>query len=361
MSEYFHESHWGQCLELLTHLCQYSDSIILVTGSEGIGKTAMKQAFMAQEAQQYVFCEVQAMPSLTAEQITARIDQDLALVDEQDLVLVIDDAQFLALDVLAMILQLKQKTASEGRLHIVLFADATLEQKIARSVLKEDFAEQVHTIEIEPMTDLEMEAFLRQQWRLQHQNNDMPFNRAKCKKIHALTGGIAGKVQEVTEAMLAGKTTKSGVSQALSPFTVGVTVSFGILFCILAILWPATDKNIVTKSEANSAQPLPLAKLEENIAAHEIAATSEEPLETKTVEVDHVLDPAPVVELATAPLQINPPTAAQSEEAVVASTKENYQERIANLEKKDCRIAATIIPRAKSITSCGSEIATIKW
>src|SRR5579872_2322781 len=128
MSERFHGCHWGQCLELLSHLCEYSDSILLVSGESGIGKTTMKQALIEQEGDQFVLSDITATPSMTAEQLAIRIEQDFDNTIDRECLLLIDDAQNLALDVMAIILQLKQKAIRADRLHIVLFATSALEQ-----------------------------------------------------------------------------------------------------------------------------------------------------------------------------------------------------------------------------------------
>ncbi|HSX20445.1 MAG TPA: SPOR domain-containing protein [Gammaproteobacteria bacterium] len=332
MSEYFHECHWGQCLELLSHLCEYSDSVLLVTGPEGIGKTALKRELISQESDQFAICAVDATSSLTAEQLTISIEQ----TDDRELLLLIDDAQNLALDVVAMIFQLKQKAGSDGRLHIVLFATEEFEQKVSHSVLKEEFAEHVHTIEIEPLTVAEVESFLMQQWRLQHHNTDMPLNRAKCKKIHAMSDGIPGKVKELAADILDGREARPREDHhTLSPFTVGITVSLGIVFCILALLWPAADKDIITKT-ASTEQTLPMADQEADKDTSDLAAQNVESVPTKVIDVSPpvAVEPAQLVEVhaakAVTPKQAPVNTVSDSESV----SPQNVDQKIALLEKK---------------------------
>lgn len=354
MSKYFHECHWGQCLELLVHLCNYSDSIILVTGPAGIGKTTMLQALREQEAEQFVFCDLQGSPGLTSEQLTDRIEQDLDLVNEKDLLLLIDDAQYLGLDVISMIFQLKQRTAAEGRLHIALFATDEFEQKITRSVLREEFSEQVHAVAIEPLTLLETESFLRHHWGLKYRENDIPFDRSKCKKIYALSGGIPGKILEVIEKM-DNKADKEPGQQSLSPFTVGVTVSLGILFCILAILWPSADKNLLTKNETIvTEQPLQIAKDETlHESRPELAEAASD--EVKMAEVKTTVDTLPETEAVVAQANIEP-VATLVEVPVVAAVAESYDEKIAILEKKVNELQKQVATEQKALRATESKL-----
>jgi tRNA A37 threonylcarbamoyladenosine biosynthesis protein TsaE len=38
----FRNGQWGQCLDLVKHLCQYSENILLVSANLGMGKTTLK-------------------------------------------------------------------------------------------------------------------------------------------------------------------------------------------------------------------------------------------------------------------------------------------------------------------------------
>lgn len=311
MSDNFHESHWGQCLELLSHLCQYSNSILLVTGPAGIGKTTMKNALMYMEKQNFSIREVIATKDFSSHDLSLCLAQDQADQSVQDILLLIDDAQNLSIEVIAVLLQLKQKAAIDGKLRIVLFATPELEHRILRSVLKDDFSEHVHTIEIEPLTATEVEAFLMQQWRKSN-DSESPFDRVKCKKIHSLSGGIPAKVQQIAKDFMHSRDVSRAKSQMnnLSPVMVGITVSFGVIFCVLALLWPAADDKIIAKGEATITQPLPIAKQEE--------IQSPEAIVEKPVDVV-----ATTQEVETAHNELVQPT-----------VENNYEEKLTKLEQQ---------------------------
>jgi DamX protein len=262
---FFHGGHWGQCLELITHLCQYSDSILLVTGPFGIGKTAMKQAMLSKCGDKFMFCEIEASANLEAEQLMQQIDTgfDVSLAkrgiinsrqvtQDLDLVLLIDNSEHLSINLITILFQLKQTFRIPALLHIVLFALPELEQKIQNSALKEDFAKKVHVIELEPLTLTETEAFLIHLWKVVGNEGEMRFNRASIKKIYSLSGGIPGKVKQLATSTIAGTEPGKVTSKRsrIAPFTVGLTVSFGVLFCLLAFLWPAADENLVKQQVA---------------------------------------------------------------------------------------------------------------
>ncbi len=341
MSERFHDCHWGQCLELVSHLCEYSESILLVTGQDGSGKTTMKHALIEQEGDQFVICDITATVMLTAEQLADRIEEAFDDTYDRQCLLLIDDAQHLNLDVLAIILQLKQKTMQSDFLHIVLFATPDLEQKFTRSVLKEEFAEQVHTIEIEPLSLDELEAFLRQQWHMQASTaTEMPLKRAKIKKIHALSGGLPGKALEVAKEMLEDGAIKTE-QQSLSPFAVGITVTFGIVFCIFAILWPTADKEILQKTES-TIQPLQLAQdvsaEDSTIETAEFTALAQVDPQPSVAEREPAANPPDTAQLATNAVKVDAVRVVDNTTQVAVDTlatqAEDVEQKITRLEQK---------------------------
>ncbi len=272
MSERFHDSHWGHCLGFIRDLCSYSDKVLLVVGPNGIGKTAMKDELINIESSRFVISSIDAVENLNAELLTMQIEQDFASAFAKDCLLLIDDAQNLSLDVIAMLLQLKQKNI-DGKLGVVLFATEDLERKVARSVLREDFTDSVQTIGIKPLAINEIEPFLNHLWNTCETDVEMQLTEAQCRKIYTQSGGIPAQVREIG-LDLVNNNTKSGgfAQQSLSPLAVGVTVSFGFLFCILAMLWPAADKS--KNNMEVSTQPLQVAHNEINYEEATITANN---------------------------------------------------------------------------------------
>lgn len=241
----FSGGHWGQCLESLSHLCEYSDDILLVSGPSGIGKSTMKNVLATQESDKFMVCKISATCDITPESLTQCIDLECDKQTNKELLLLIDDAQNLSLDVVTLLLRLKKKTAVSGLLHIVLFATSELEEKISFSVLKDDFFEQVHIVTIEPLTLSEVEAFIVHEFG-GASDIELLLNKSKLKKIYKLSQGIPGHVKQIAEKMLiTGQSVSTTIptkhKTSLSLLTVGVAVSFGVLFCILAVIWPSAE------------------------------------------------------------------------------------------------------------------------
>lgn len=272
MSDIFDKRHWEQGLELLTSLCGDNENILLVSGPSGVGKTTMKNKLIKTQANYFVCCDISSTESLTAEDITTAIEQDLDTSIDKNLLLLIDDAQNLSLDIIAVLLQLKRRASIGEKLQIVLFATQDLVQKVSRSILKEDFATQVHAIQIEPKKDA---------WH------------------------------------------------GLSPFAVGVTIFFGVSFCILAVLWPKNDgidSTVLAKAEQMQPQPLPepIADIQMSEMQDTAATSTPELMSTGNM----VAEPAvaePIAEIADS---IYATSNAEPNSA------NNYEEKIASLEDK---------------------------
>lgn len=343
---YFRDGHWGQCLELLSHLCQYGDSINLVCGPSGIGKTAMQQALLRNEADKFNFCVVNATPYLTGESLQEYIDPVIEQHHQsnKDVVLLIDDAQELSMDVLALVLQLKQKSIGRNALKIVLFATADLERNAMQSILKDEFVEHVHIIEIEPLTLTEVEAFLMQQWRLTNNRNDLPLDKSKLKKIFALSGGVPGAVLRLAKDLFGSvKSSTKREADGLSPVMVGLTVSFGILFCLLAFLWPSADDSLLNKNngvesltvattqtdvDSADADDAAIISAEQTTGTAPVQVTADEAEQHEQVADEHTMPlPEPIAAVETA-AELNEPVAIATPKVM------SDEEKMARLEQK---------------------------
>ena len=271
MEPFFYGGHWGQCLDLISHLCQYSDNLILVIGREGLGKTTLKEALLIRCADKFVFHVCQEAVKLDPRDLIEQIDASLN-TSGQDLVLVVDDVQNLPVDMIPVLLKLKQDIKFPWRLHIVLFAEPEFERLIQKAAVKERCADQLRVIELETLTLSDVEAFLLHNWQLAGNHSELPLDKIACKKIFSLSAGNPREVQKLAKSMLEGGDINKLkiVRGALSPFIVGLVVAFGILFCILAFLWPTKDD--ITTIES---QPL---TVQNELALPETDAALEEPV-----------------------------------------------------------------------------------
>lgn len=214
MSSFFRDAHWGQCLELLSHLCQHGTQTLVVIGPTDIGKTSMKYAL-----------ENRQIANLH----------------------IIDDAHHLSLDQVARLLH-------EQEQRVVLFARPELLDRIRLSALHDNFQKNARIIEIEPLTIAEMEKFLQHQWQVLGHSGVLPCSKAELQKIYNLSAGIPGKVKQLFTDSLRGHNVlnTNDDAKAFSPIWVGVIVASGIVACLLALMWPSSNKQLATNTNISA-------------------------------------------------------------------------------------------------------------
>ncbi len=206
-TSYFREGHWGQCLELLSHLCLHGKQHIVVIGPSGIGKTTMKRAL-----------EKRCLPNLHA----------------------VDDADNLPLDQILRLLE-------EPRLKMVLFAKPSLIQMVRHSTRGYDILSELRIIEVEPLVQKEMAGFLQYLWLAAGNEGVVACNKDSIRKIYMRTKGNPGLVKKIFSKqmfanLLRGRnmTAEQKSSKTVSPFLIGLGAAIGLGICLLALMWPAS-------------------------------------------------------------------------------------------------------------------------
>lgn len=207
VTNYYRDSHWGQVLELLSHLCLYGNQHIAVIGVSGIGKTTMKQAL-----------EKRCIPNLY----------------------IVDDADNLPRD---QILRLLEEPSQK----VVLFAKQQLIDNVRRSTLGCELIIKLRIIEIEPLAQKEIKGFLQHLWLAAGNEGVVACNKESIRRIFTLTKGNPGLVKKLFSKqmfanLLRGQrmTDEQKPSRSLSPFMVGLVAASGLGFCLLALMWPVS-------------------------------------------------------------------------------------------------------------------------
>jgi DamX protein len=311
----FRNGQWGQCLDLVKHLCQYSENILLVSANLGMGKTTLKDTLKNTADKNFKFLDLQASTILSVSKLMQSIAVGFGIsFDPQEApttniknnvwVLLIDDAELLSLDLISALFQLRD--SAKGLLHIVLFAKPSLESRILESTWREACETYVHVIELEPLTLSETESLLQHQWRLVGNRVNLPFDRAAINNIYSLSGGITSEVLKLAKSQINGEgTTKHKTLLAtflgvLSPVMLGLTVLFGIVFILISFFLPAELNSLATNATETQPENAEVVMLEEASSNELIEATAEHPelVDTMPMSADATLS-KPVEENTT--------------------------------------------------------------
>lgn len=147
-----------QLLDQLLHLCQFSNSVLVVSGETGVGKTRTAHAFMDSLSDQDQICFLSLQSAQNLEQVLTVIAQTFginagplpsvenllsaieafiaeeAMVEEEGLaVVVVDNAQLLDDQTLAVLTALLNNFPQQNRLHLALFAEPSLMSRLERA------------------------------------------------------------------------------------------------------------------------------------------------------------------------------------------------------------------------------------
>lgn len=197
----------------LHHLARYSQLLLLVTGPTGSGKSLLRQALVASSNRQTVqSVVVTPQVSGSAEEMLGQIARALggrrAAVDAvmaqigqatltgQEVYLLVDDAEQLTDDALEALLALAAG-GPEGRAHVFLFGEPELAGRLAG--LSE--AERFHAIELQPYSEDETGAYLKQ--RLQGAGAELDcLSAEQVALIHRLSQGWPGRINQVAREVL---------------------------------------------------------------------------------------------------------------------------------------------------------------
>jgi DamX protein len=345
----YKNGQWGQCLELVKHLCQYSENVLVVTGKDGMGKTTLKNTLKHSVEKNFKFLDMQASSVLSVNKLMQSIaygfgisfDSQASALNNKNQIwaLLIDDAQELTLEVLEALFQLR--SSAKGLLHIVLFAQPSLEYKVLASSLREEFETYVHVIELEPLSLVETEFLLQHQWRLAGNRTNLPFDRASINNIHSLSGGIISEVLKLAKSQINGeevvhKTFFSTFIGVLSPVMLGLTLLFGVVFVLISFFLPADEAKVIE----DAAQ----VQLQEAVALETSQA-----VEVANLATDVATEVEPIVELVEqAALDAMSSSNLEPQELVVEIVAAAVEETRA-LEQKNHELESKILTMQQSV------------
>jgi DamX protein len=273
-SAFFSRPALVQRIDMLHHLIQYSELLLVVVGERGAGKSTLLDELTARAGENWQVSRVASEGRLTDKALVDRIitgfgetvgapsslaalrllERHLeALRGKGKVALVaIDDAQALAPEVLKPVLQwATQREPTRPRI-LVQCESAYLPKLLSalRSLGKEDLA---HPVEVPPLTEAQTDEYLQMRLERAGWSGASPFRIGVVQSIHKASGGIPGRVNELAQKVLRnlvlGKSGSAGLASLpklrlnlgnsnLRPFAYGA-LGFGLTL-VLALVWNST-------------------------------------------------------------------------------------------------------------------------
>jgi general secretion pathway protein A len=220
--------------EALAHLLygvQGGGGFVLLTGEIGTGKTTVCRSFLEQVPRQvqlaYIFnpkltvlelletvCHEFGVPMDLPAHRAATVKDYLDPLNEfllrshaagRNSVLVIDEAQNLAPEVLEQLRLLTNLETSERKLlQIILIGQPELRDMLARPELEQLAQRVIARYHLRAMAPQESELYVRHRLEACGLQRPLPFNRAALRSIHAATGGVPRRINLLCDRALLG-------------------------------------------------------------------------------------------------------------------------------------------------------------
>lgn len=334
-------------LQQAVHGLYIARSIVLVSGERGAGKSHLLAALQGELEGLADCCAIAASVLMDGRAIRSELaelyrlppdsaDDNESLVAELSrqtpadteplpVALLIDDAQELAVQVLAELQQLVE--LARGRVRLLLAGEPTL--VTAWQQLPVATAE---LLELQPLDLQESADYLQTRLQAAGWRGALPLTSEQMLKLYRASGGCIGKLNELAPAALAaggdGDTmTPSAGSRPLPWRWIGVAAAV-LLVIGVALLWfvdtPSTpSQSMVVEAGGRTAVALPLPVAPPDTTVSEPPPASIEPEQSRRVAVPAPLPNAPVAapQAAVKPIPVPAPMPARQPASPAPATK----------------------------------------
>ncbi len=211
-----------QFLNMLLHLTQYSEELLLVTGPAGAGKTALLKKYLSRADEHWQICRVEGENAtepdrlflriaecfqfeagkLPADRLLGALSSHLAQLHQQMTpVLVIDDAHRLSDDALEIALRLATLQGEHGRLiRVTLFAEASLLDRLADP--RFESIPDPHRLDLRAFDEEHTGAYLNHRLRAAGYNGTTPFTTRYVKRIFKVSQGLPARINREAHQVL---------------------------------------------------------------------------------------------------------------------------------------------------------------
>lgn len=221
----FQDAERQQRLNLLNHMVQYSDLLLLVMGERGVGKTTLATRFVEKALDNWHICQIAANTMMDAGQLLFQAAQGFGLTqlphntdelqemlyarvatihhNEAVPILIIDDAHELPKDALHAIFHLADVQGGEGNLfRIILFCEPQIEKILAVKEIKSLRERVTHTLEIPALDEDETAEYIKHRMAVAGFIGETPFTPRLVKKIHKQSNGVIAEINKLAHIAL---------------------------------------------------------------------------------------------------------------------------------------------------------------
>lgn len=214
---YYAYPSFVQRLQMLKHLIQGSDFLVLVIGEQGSGKTTLLNQLLASTDNKWRGCRIRAYSKTKSNNapLLENLDKHHAFIlsDEKPPIMMLDDAHKLTDIELQFLLQEALSPGSMDKLkRLVLFCEPSIQAimvALTTPIAKETVVNKVY---ISRTNEAETAEYLLHRLSIAGFKGKNPFRSSHIKSIYRASGGLPGKINEEAHKFLVKKYSKSSNS-----------------------------------------------------------------------------------------------------------------------------------------------------
>ena len=223
---YYVEPTRKQRLDILLHLAQNTNELLVVTGEQGMGKTMFLSQFMNNTGEHWKVCQVEGHKMMSEEQFLQQVYMgfgiahaslhkstmlanlkkrlDSLLQQALPVILLVDDAHLFSTKVLSLILELASiknlKTGSSVR--VILFSEPQIKVILAEPELDEKHKLIVRKIDLPPLDEAHTGNYLHHRLSQAGMEVERFLTKPTIHKIYKQSNGIPAAINEAADKLL---------------------------------------------------------------------------------------------------------------------------------------------------------------
>jgi DamX protein len=241
---YYVFESFEQRMTVLKSLAQRMDILVLVIGEPGSGKTTLLRRYLSSSGKMWAPGKIRTYPSSAKPPDAHDGRPAYVLMDSEEPIVIVDDAHTLTQDELVYLLREAMVPGSTQMIkRLILFGESGLYNSITN--LDDAFIGEatINKIYLPGLTEEEAAAYLQHRLEVAGYKGKRLFSSSVVKKIHKMSGGFPGPMNENADRWLeekySGNAKTNGNSRKFATRNRRLLawVAAGIVVFLLAALW----------------------------------------------------------------------------------------------------------------------------